>query len=146
MGKDARPALAGGGDDQGKRTTGRTRFSLERRGPAWITVLRLFASLMFHNVRLLMESKRVEAARTALDKVLSEVRSRLAGLGVESTNWTTHDAGAESRGVFCKVRSALPAGFSDDSDGREIPEDEKDLQLTAKGSKVFFRSRLGEHL
>ncbi len=96
-----------------------------------------FPSLAFHNVRLLIESKRVAAARSALDKVLSEDRSRLPASALNQLVGQRMML-AQSLEEFLQSAQRAPAGFSDDNDGREIPDDEKDLESTTKGSKLFF--------
>ena len=96
-----------------------------------------FPSLAFHNVRLLMESKRVDAARSALDKVLSEDRSRLPASALNQLVGQRMML-AQNLEEFLQSAQRAPAGFSDDSDGREIPDDEKDTESTTKGSKLFF--------
>jgi hypothetical protein len=45
---------------------------------------------------------------------------------------------AQNLQEFLLSAQRVPAGFSDDSDGREIPEDEKEAEQTAGGLKVFF--------
>jgi hypothetical protein len=96
-----------------------------------------FPSLAFHNVRLLMESKRVDAARTALDKMLSEDRARLPASALNQLTGQRMML-AQNLEEFLQSAQRAPAGFSDDSDGRELPDDEKDLESTTKGSKLFF--------
>ena len=96
-----------------------------------------FPSLAFHNVRLLMESKRIDAARTALDKVLSEDRSRLPASALNQLVGQRMML-AQNLEEFLQSAPRVPAGFSDDSDGREIPDDEKDSDSTTKGLKFFF--------
>ena len=96
-----------------------------------------FPSLAFHNVRLLIESKRVDAARSALDKFLSEDRSRLPASALNQLIGQRMML-AQNLEEFLQSAQRAPAGFSDDSDGREIPEDEKNLESTTKGSRLFF--------
>ena len=96
-----------------------------------------FPSLAFHNVRLLMESKRVDAARTSLDRILSEDRSRLPASALNQLVGQRMIL-AQNLEAFLQSAQRAPAGFSDDSDGREIPDDEKDSDSTTKGSKLFF--------
>jgi hypothetical protein len=96
-----------------------------------------FPSLAFHNVRLLMESKRVDAARSALDKVLSEDRSRLPASALNQLLGQRLML-AQNLEEFLQSGQRAPAGFSDNSDDREIPDDEKDMESTTKGSKLFF--------
>jgi hypothetical protein len=96
-----------------------------------------FPSVAFHNVRLLIESKRVDAARSVLDKILSEDRSRLPASALNQLLGQRMML-AQNLELFLQSAQRAPAGFSDDSDGREIPEDEKDVDSTTKGSKLFF--------
>lgn len=96
-----------------------------------------FPSLAFHNVRLLMETKRVAAARSALDKFLSEDRSRLPASALNQLIGQRMML-AQNLEEFLQSAQRAPAGFSDDNDGREIPDDEKDSDSTTKGSKLFF--------
>ena len=96
-----------------------------------------FPSLAFNNVRLLIESKRVDAARSALDKILSQDRSRLPASAVNQLLGQSMMV-AQNLEEFLQSAQRAPAGFSDDSDGRELPEDEKDMDSTTRGSKLFF--------
>jgi hypothetical protein len=96
-----------------------------------------FPSLAFHNVRLLMESKHVDAARSALDKILAADRFRLPASALNQLVGQRMML-AQNLEEFLQSAARVPAGFSDDNDGREIPDDEKDLESTTKGSKLFF--------
>ncbi len=96
-----------------------------------------FASVAFHHVRLLTESKRVAEARTLLDKLLSENRSSLPPSALNQLLGQRMML-AQNLEEFLQSAQRAPAGFSADEDGREIPEDEKDADSTAKGSKLFF--------
>jgi hypothetical protein len=96
-----------------------------------------FASLAFHSVRLLMESKRANEARAMLDKILANDRSKLSPSAVNlllSQRLTL----AQNLDEFLQSAQRVPAGFSDDSDGREIPEDESETKETTKGATLFF--------
>jgi hypothetical protein len=96
-----------------------------------------YPSLAFHSVRLLIESKRGDAARSALDKILSEDRSRLP---ISALNQILGQRMmlAQNLEEFLQSGQRAPAGFSDNSDDREIPDDEKDMDSITKGSKLFF--------
>src|SRR5712692_9641839 len=96
-----------------------------------------FPSLAFHSVRLLIENKRVDAARSALDKVLAEDRSRFPPSALNQLLGQRMML-AQNLAEFLQSAQRAPGGFSDDNDGREIPENEKDLAATTKGSKLFF--------
>jgi len=94
-----------------------------------------FPSLAYHSVRLLIESNRGSEARAALDKILTADRQRLSpsALNLFLAQRTTV---AQNLEEFLQNAPRVPAGFSDDSDGREIPdEDSKD---TTKGPRLFF--------
>ena len=96
-----------------------------------------FASLAFHSVRLLIESKRPDEARAALDKILANDRSKLSPSAVNlllSQRMTL----AQNLDEFLQSAQRVPTGFSDDSDGREIPEEDSQIKETTKGSELFF--------
>jgi hypothetical protein len=96
-----------------------------------------FASLAFHRVRLLIESKRTNEARDTLDKILANDRSKLSPSAVNlllSQRLTL----AQNLDEFLQSAQRVPAGFSDDSDGREIPEEESEVRETVKGLELFF--------
>jgi hypothetical protein len=96
-----------------------------------------FPSLAFHSVRLLIESNRGNEARAVLDKILANDRSKLSPSAVNlllSQRMTL----AQNLEEFLQSAQRVPAGFSDDSDGREIPEEESSIKETTKGSELFF--------
>ncbi|HMJ25062.1 MAG TPA: hypothetical protein VK475_04515, partial [Pyrinomonadaceae bacterium] len=94
-----------------------------------------FPSLTFHSVRLLMESNRAGEARAILDKTLAADRAQLTPSALNLLLGQRMIL-AQNLDEFLQSAQRVPAGFSDDNDGREIPdEDSKD---TAKDSKVFF--------
>jgi hypothetical protein len=96
-----------------------------------------FPSLAFHQVRLLIETKRTEAARSMLDKILAEDRSRLPASAANQLLGQRMML-AQNLEEFLQSAQRKPAGFSDNSDDREIPDDEKDMESITKGSKLFF--------
>jgi hypothetical protein len=96
-----------------------------------------FPSLAFHRVRLLIEGNRSDDARLALDKILSGDRSRLPASALNQL-LSQRMMLAQNLDAFLQSAQRAPAGFSDDSDGREIPDDQKDIEATTKGSKLFF--------
>src|SRR5207245_7018730 len=96
-----------------------------------------FPSLAFHAVRLLIESNRKDEARTALDKILANDRSRLPASAVNLL-LTQRMTLAQNLEDFLQSAQRLPAGFSDNNDGRELPEDEKEIDAATKGSQLFF--------
>ncbi len=94
-----------------------------------------FPSLAFHRVRLLMESNRSIEARTTLDKILAVDRQNMSPSAVNlllAQRMTL----AQNLEEFLQSAQRVPAGFSDDSDGREIPEE--DSKETTKGDNLFF--------
>ncbi len=96
-----------------------------------------FSSLAFHRVRLLIESNRNAEARATLDKILADDRRNLSPSAVNlllAQRMTL----AQNLDEFLQSAQRVPAGFSDDSDGREIPEEESDVKETVKGSQLFF--------
>ncbi len=96
-----------------------------------------FPSLAFHSVRLLIESKRADEARAMLDKILANDRSSLSpsALNLLSSQRT---ALAQNLEEFLQNAPRRPAGFSDDSDDREIPDEESSIKETTKGAELFF--------
>jgi len=96
-----------------------------------------FPSLAYHSVRLLIESNRGSEARTMLDKILGADRQKMSPSAVNlllAERMTL----AQNLGEFLQTAPRVPAGFSDDSDGREIPEDDSAIKDTTKGFNVFF--------
>ena len=98
-----------------------------------------FACLVFHRVRVLTESNRGVEARQLLDRTLIENKK---GLPPSTVNLLTNQRMmlAENLTEFLSTAQRVPAGFSDNSDGREIPEDEKEAESATKGAKLFFDS------
>jgi hypothetical protein len=96
-----------------------------------------FPSLVFHMVRLLIESNRVAEARTLLDRTLANDRQNLT---TSAVNQLLGQRMMLAQGLQDFLRDAQrePAGFSVNEDGREIPEDDKAAAETAQGAKVFF--------
>jgi hypothetical protein len=96
-----------------------------------------FPSLAFHTVRLLIEGNRGSEARATLDKILAADRQRLSPsalnlLLAQRTNV------AQNLAEFLRNAPRVPAGFSDDSDGREIPDEDSSTKDPAKDAKLFF--------
>src|SRR5207245_4476808 len=88
-----------------------------------------FASLVFHRVRVLTESNRGVEARQLLDRTLIENKR---GLPPSTVNMLTGQRMllAQNLAEFLRSAQREPAGFSDNSDGREIPEAEKEVEST----------------
>ena len=96
-----------------------------------------FPSLAFHSVRLLIEGNRSSEARTMLDKILAGDRQKLSPSAVNlllSQRMTL----AQNLEEFLHSAQRVPAGFSDDNDGREIPDEESSTKELTKGSELFF--------
>ncbi len=96
-----------------------------------------FPSLAYHSVRLLIESNRGSEARTMLDKILAADRQKMPASAVNlllSQRMTL----AQNLEEFLLTAPRVPAGFSDDSDGRELPEEESAIKDMTKGFDVFF--------
>jgi len=96
-----------------------------------------FPSIAYHTVRLLMESRRNRDALRMLDAILANDRSRLPASAI-NLFLGQRMLLAETLEEFLKSAQRAPTGFSDDSDGRELPEDEKETTETTRGSKLFF--------
>lgn len=92
-----------------------------------------FASVAFHNVRLLMEANRFTQARAFLDRTLARDRKSLPPSGVNLLLGQSMTL-SQNLEEFLKNAQREPAGLSDNNDGREIPEEtEKSAE-----AKVFF--------
>ena len=96
-----------------------------------------FPSLAFHSVRLLIESNRGSEARTALDKILAIDRQRLPPSALNLL-LAQRMSLAQNLQEFLQSAPRVPAGFSDDSDGRELPEEESSTKEATRGAVLFF--------
>ena len=96
-----------------------------------------FPSLAFHTVRLLIESGRTNEARDTLDKILPNDRVNLPASTL-NLFLAQRMSLAQNLDVFLRDAQRKPAGFSDDADGRELPEDEKEISATTNGAQLFF--------
>jgi hypothetical protein len=96
-----------------------------------------FPSLAFHSARLLIESNRSNEARAMLDQVLANDRAKFSPSTVNRL-LSQRTALAKSLDEFLRDAQRTPAGFSDDNDGREIPEEESSVKELTKGSQLFF--------
>lgn len=96
-----------------------------------------FASVAFHSARLLIASNRTDEARAALDRYLADDRSHLSA---SALNLLLAQRMGLSRNLeeFLQTAPRRPAGFSDDSDGREIPDEQNETKEVTKGSELFF--------
>jgi hypothetical protein len=96
-----------------------------------------FPSLAFHTARLLTESGRSDAARAYLDDLLTSDR-RYLDASAANQLMAARMMLAQNLDQFLQNAQRKPAGYSDDSDGREIPEDEKEAADTAKDHEILF--------
>jgi len=96
-----------------------------------------FPSVAFNHARLLKEANRANEARALLDKVLANDRAQLSASAINSF-LSARMLLAQNLQEFLVNAQRVPAGFSDDNDGREIPEDEKEAAQTTGGNKDFF--------
>jgi hypothetical protein len=96
-----------------------------------------FPSLAFHTARLLKEAGRSDAARAYLDSVLTNDR-RYLDASAANQLMAARMMLAQNLDQFLQNAQRKPAGFSDDNDGREIPEDEKEAAETAKDHENLF--------
>ena len=96
-----------------------------------------FTSVAFHSVRLLIDAKRVDDARGLLDRYLANDRQNLPA---SALNLLLAQRMSLARNLeeFLQAAQRKPAGFSDDSDGREIPEDENEIKENTKGGELFL--------
>jgi hypothetical protein len=96
-----------------------------------------FPSLAFHTARLLQEAGRSDAARTYLDNVLTNDR-RYLDASAANQLMSARMMLAQNLDQFLQNAQRKPAGYSDDVDGREIPEDEKEAAETSKDHENLF--------
>jgi hypothetical protein len=104
-----------------------------------------FASVVFHSARLLSESNRSNEARSLLDKVLAGDRQTLPASAINEL-LAERTQLAQNLREFLRSAQRVPAAFSADDDGREIPEDDKDAESTTNGAKLFFDNDAGSIL
>jgi hypothetical protein len=103
---------------------------VDRKSPA-------YASLLFHTVRLLAENNRSTEARMRLDSALANDRDYLTASSLNLLLGQRMIL-AQSLDGFLQDAQRVPAGFSDNNDGREIPDDESARDSTEKRNKFFF--------
>src|SRR5262249_7995318 len=96
-----------------------------------------YPTIAFHTVRLLKQTNRPEEARTMLDKILANERQQLTGSAVNEFLGERMML-ARNLDEFLQNAPRVPAGFSDNYDGREIPDEDKDAGRNANGAKKFF--------
>lgn len=93
-----------------------------------------FPTLVFHRVRLLGENNRGDEARTTLDQVLGRDRKTLTPSALNLL-LSQRMMLAQNLNEFLQNALRVPAGFSDNNDGREIP-DENEPQTG--DARLFF--------
>jgi hypothetical protein len=103
---------------------------VDRKSPA-------YASVLFHTVRLLAENNRTGEARSRLDSALSNDRDYLTASSLNLLLGQRMILG-QSLDQFLQTAQRVPAGFSDNNDGREIPDDESATDSAEKREKFFF--------
>lgn len=98
-----------------------------------------FASVAFHSVRLMLEAGRESDARKSLDAVLVPGKSSLP---VSAVNLFSGQRMLIARNLdeFLRDAQRTPTAFSYNFDGRELPEDPKDLASDAE-LKPFLGGR-----
>ncbi len=96
-----------------------------------------FPSVALHSVRLLIESDRNNEARAMLGKILGGDRSQLSPSALNLL-LSQRTSLAQNLEEFLQTAPRVPAGMSDDSDGREIPEEESATKDKTKGAELFF--------
>ena len=96
-----------------------------------------FSTVAFHRARLLKETGRVDEGRAVLDQVLAGDRKQFT-ISTVNLFLSQRMLFANNLDAFLRDAQREAAGFSDNDDGREIPEDPKEAEQTAKGAKVFF--------
>jgi len=94
-----------------------------------------FPSRVFHTVRLLSENNRNDEARRMLDGVLARNRKVLTPSALNLLLGQRMML-AQNLGEFLQNAQRVPAGFSPNDDGREIPDE--DPSATTGGPKLFF--------
>ncbi|MEY2518032.1 MAG: hypothetical protein QOJ89_5396, partial [bacterium] len=94
-----------------------------------------FPSLTYHSVRLLMESNRASEARAILDKALASDRAQFTPSALNLLLGQRMLL-AQNLEEFLHAAQRVPAGLSDDNDGREIPDEES--KDTPKDPQIYF--------
>src|SRR6266850_6046278 len=98
-----------------------------------------FASSRFHIVRLLLDSGKIDDARSMLDELLAQNRSRF---DKSSLNLLLSQRMLLARNLaeFLTFAQRVPAGFSWNDDGREVPTESSELSEGNKSlqGKLLF--------
>lgn len=96
-----------------------------------------YPTVAYHSVRLLKEANRAAEARAMLDKILASERQILNASAL-NTFLGERMLSAQNLDEFLQNAPRVPAGYSDDNDGREIPEEPGEAEKTAKDAKTLF--------
>ncbi len=106
-----------------------------------------FASARFHVVRLLLESGKFDDARSMLDELLAHDRTRF---DKSSLNLLLSQRMLLARNLvdFLTFSTRVPAGFSWNDDGREVPAEASELseENRALQGKLLFDEDATHHL
>jgi len=95
-----------------------------------------FPTVAFHSVRLLKEANRAAEARTMLDKILTSERQQLNASALNQF-LSQRMMVAQNLNEFLQNAPRLPAGFSYNDDGRELP-DEDSAPKASEAPKSLF--------
>jgi hypothetical protein len=98
-----------------------------------------FPSVSFHTIRLAIESGKLDQARTRLDEILAKHKSRLPTSSVNLFLGQRMML-ATDLGEFLTFAQRVPAAFSWNDDGREIPAEASEVGediKTMQGQKLF---------
>ncbi|MGH9882371.1 MAG: hypothetical protein ACRD6N_13120, partial [Pyrinomonadaceae bacterium] len=93
-----------------------------------------FPSAFFHTVRLAMQANRFDEARSSLDDVLQKHRNRLTVSGLNLA-LSQRILLAKSLDDFLTNAQRIPAAFSWNDDGREIPTEESEQSEETKSMR-----------
>ena len=103
--------------------------NIEKSSPGYLT-------LAFHSVRLLKEANRPVEARALLDKILSGDRQHFTASAL-NLFLSQRTMLAQNLDEFLQHAPRVPAAFSANDDGRELP-DEPDSEKPAEAPKSLF--------
>ena len=96
-----------------------------------------FASVVFHTARLLRETDFAHEVRAFVDRTFA---GDVKNWPRSAVNVLLHERMMVSQSLdeFLNAAQRDPAGFSDNSDGREVPMEEKDAAEVTRGAELFF--------
>ena len=98
-----------------------------------------FPSTVFHRARLLLALGRTGEARSLMDQTLADDRRQLSPSAI---NQLLEQRLLLARNLeeFLAASERKPAGFSDNNDGREIPDEDTPTAESPKRPELFFDS------